>query len=119
MSTQTKVTQGDTFTIGWIVLLSISVLSTLWLIILMFTFVDEAPLFMGWAAFSLYTSLVLYIPFRRGEKWAWYSTWIQAILFASTVFFATPEVATKYFVVAGLMALCLLLTRPAFFQKET
>ena len=48
MSTKTKVTQGDTFTIGWIVLLSISVLSTFWLIILMFTFVDEAPFFMGW-----------------------------------------------------------------------
>ena len=119
MSTQTTATHSDTFTIGWIVLLSISVLSTLWLIILMFTFVDEAPFFMGWAAFSLYTSLVLYIPFRRGEKWAWYSTWIQVILFASTFFFGTPEIATKYFVAAGLMALCLLLTGPAFFQKET
>lgn len=119
MSTQTTATHSDTFTIGWIVLLSISVLSTLWLIILMFTFVDEAPLFMGWAAFSLYTSLVLYIPFRRGEKWAWYSTWIQVIVFGSAIFFGAPEITMKYSVIAGLMALCLLLTGPAFFQKET
>lgn len=119
MSTQTVATRSTTFTIGWIVLLFISALSTLWLIILMFTFVDEAPFFIGWAALSLYASLVLYIPFRRGEKWAWYSTWIQVIVFAGAIFFGAPEITMKYLVAAGLMALCLLLTGPAFFQKET
>jgi len=118
MSTQTNVTHSDTFTIGWIVLLVISAMATLWLILLMFTLVAEAPLFMGWAAFSLYTTIVLCIPFRRGEKWAWYSTWIQVIVFASTIFFGTPEIATKYVAAAGLMALCLLLTRPAFTRTE-
>jgi hypothetical protein len=119
MSTQTNTADSSVaFQIGWIVLLFISALSTLWLIILMLTFVDEAPLFLGWSAFSLYTTLVLCIPFRRGEKWAWYSTWIQVVLFASTLFFGTPEISTKYLVAAGLMALCLLLTSPAFFRKE-
>ena len=119
MSTQTKVTHNDTFIIGWIALMFISVLSVLWLIILMFTFMNESPLFLGWAALSLYTTIVLCIPFRRGEKWAWYSTWIQVILFASTIFFGPPEIAMKYLLVAGLMAVCLSLTRPAFFQKAT
>ena len=119
MSTQPNITRNDTFTIGWIVLLFISALSTLWLIILMLTIVDEAPLFMGWAAFSLMTSLVLFIPFRRGEKWAWFAAWIQVIVFAGTIFFGTPEIAMKYLVAAGLMALCLLLTSPTFFRKET
>ena len=121
MSTQTKVAHSDTgaFIIGWIVLMFISALSTLWFILLMFTIVDEAPFFISWAAFSLYTSLILYIPFRRGEKWAWYSTWIQVIVFASAIFFGTPKITTKYLVAAGLMALCLLLTGPTFFRKET
>lgn len=117
MSTQTRATDSDTFTIGWIVLLIISGLSTLWLILLLFTFVDEAPLFLGWAAFSLYTTIILCIPFRRREKWAWYATWIQVILFAGTVFFGSPEITMKYLAAAGLMALGLFLTRPAFFQK--
>jgi len=118
MSTQTVATRSTTFTIGWIVLLIISALSVLWFILLMFTIVDEAPFFISWAAFSLYTSLILYIPFRRGEKWAWYSTWIQTIVFASAIFFDTPEITMKYLVAAGLMALCLLLTAPTFFRKE-
>jgi hypothetical protein len=118
MSNQTNVTRSAAFGIGWIVLLFISALSALWLIMLMFTFLDEASFFMGWAAFSLYTTLVLCIPFRRGEKWAWYSTWIQVIVFASAIFFGTPEITMKYLVAAGLMALGLLLTSPAFFRKE-
>lgn len=119
MSTQTKVTHSDTFTIGWIVLLFISAMSTLWLIILAFTIVDDAPFLMSGAALSLFTSLVLYFPFRRGKKWAWFSIWIQVILFASTIFFGSPEIATKYLVAAGVMAFCLLLTGPTFFRKET
>ena len=119
MSTQTKITRNDTFTIGWFVLLFISALATLWLIILMFTIVDDAPILMSWAALSLYATLILYIPFRRGEKWAWFSIWIQVILFGSTIFFSTPEIANKYVVAAGVMAFALLMTRPTFFQKET
>ena len=85
----------------------------------MVTIVEDAPLLISWAAFSLYASLIVYIPFRRGEKWAWYSTWIQVMMFASAIFFGAPEITMKYLVIAGLMALCLLLTGPAFFQKET
>ncbi|HKY55902.1 MAG TPA: hypothetical protein VJM08_16415 [Anaerolineales bacterium] len=118
MSTQTNTADSSAaFQIGWIVLLSLSAMATLWLILLMFTFVDDAPVLMTGAAVSLYTTLILSIPFRRGEKWAWYATWIQVILFASTIFFGTPEITMKYLVAAGLMALCLLFTGPAFFQR--
>jgi hypothetical protein len=74
---------------------------------------------MSWAALSLYTTIILSIPFRRGEKWAWFLIWIQVILFGSTIFFSTPEIAIKYVVAAGLMALCLLLTAPTFFRIQT
>ena len=118
MSTQTNSTDSTTFTIGWIVLLILSALVTLWLMLLMFTIVEDAPFLMSWAAFSLYATLILFIPFRGGEKWAWFSIWIQVILFGSTIFISTPEIANKYVVAAGLMALCLLLTAPGFFRKQ-
>lgn len=117
MSTQTKVTHSETFTIGWIVLLFISALTTLWLIILMLTIVEDAPVLVSWAVLSLYATIILSIPFRRGEKWAWFSIWIQVILFGSTIFFSPPEIAMKYVFAAGLMALCMLLTAPAFFRQ--
>ena len=118
MSTQTNTADSSVaFQIGWIVLLSLSALATLWLIILMLTIVEDAPVLMSWAALSLYATLILSIPFRRGEKWAWFSIWVQVILFGSTIFFSPPEIAMKYVVAAGLMALCLLLTAPAFFRQ--
>jgi hypothetical protein len=57
------------------------------------------------------------MPFRRGEKWAWYISWILVIGFASTIFFSST-IGVWYLAAAGVMALGLLLTRPAFFQKE-
>ena len=117
MSTQTNTNYSAMFNIGWIVLLILSAMVTLWLILLMFTIVEDAPFLMSWAAFSLYATLILYIPFRRAEKWAWFSIWIQVILFGSTIFFSPPEIGMKYVITAGLMALCMLLTAPAFFRK--
>jgi len=82
---------------------------------------DPIALSMGWTGYSLYAVVVLVIPFRRGERWAWYSTWILVIGFASTVFAADPEIAAEYLVAAGyliaasVMALCLLSTRAEFF----
>ena len=119
MLSQTNATDSAAFNLGWIVLLILSALTTVWLIILMFTIVDDAPILMSWAAFSLYATLILSIPFRRGEKWAWFAIWIEVILFGSTIFFSPPEIAMKYVVAAGLMGLCMLLTAPAFFRKQT
>ena len=117
MSTQTVATRSTMFKIGWITLLVISALATLNHVTLMFIMMDEATLFIGWAAYNLYSTVVLYIAFRRGEKWAWYTTWILAIGFASPIFFGST-IGVLYLGVAGVMALGLLLTRPAFFQKE-
>jgi hypothetical protein len=119
MTTQTLATPGTTFKIGWITLLVISALATLWHIIAIAAFpADEATLFVGWAAFNLYSTIVLYVPFRRGEKWAWYTSWILVIGFASLIFFATSQVGIPYLVAAGVLALGLLLTRSAFFSEN-
>jgi hypothetical protein len=80
---------------------------------------DPAALSIGWTGFSLYALVVLAIPFRRGERWAWYSTWIQVIGFSAPILVIRGEgIAVVYLVIGGVMALCLLLTRPTFFRKH-
>ena len=118
MSTQTLSARNTTFRIGWMALLAVSALAALSHILLAFVVKDEATLFIGWAAFNLYSTLVLYIPFQHGEKWAWYATWILVIGFAIAIFFNT-QIGIFYRGAAVLMAVALLLTRPAFFQKES
>lgn len=118
MTTQTLTTPSTTVKIGWIALLIMSALATFSHLILIFVMLDEATIFLGWAAFTLYSTIVLYIPFRRGEKWAWYATWILVIGFAAPILFSQESFTVWYLGGAGVMAVSLLLTRSAFFQEE-
>jgi hypothetical protein len=80
---------------------------------------DPAALSIGWTGFSLYALVVLAIPFRRGERWAWYTSWILVAGFAAPIVLIPGEgMGVIYLIVAGLMTLCLLLTRSAFFQPQ-
>ena len=117
MVTPSSLVQGKRFTISWITLLIISALAALNHIILAFVMMDEATLFVGWAAFNLYSTLVLWIPFRRGERWAWYASWILVIGFAVTILF-NMQIGIYYLGAGVLMAVALLLTYPAFFQQR-
>ncbi len=118
MSAQTTTAgRNNAFKVGWIALLVISALATLNHIALAFFLPDEATLFIGWAAFTAYCFVMFYIPFRRGERWAWYASWVMVIGFASLVFFDS-QVGVYYAGAAVLIALCLLLTRPAFFSTR-
>jgi hypothetical protein len=118
MTTQTLANRSTAFKFGWIILLVLSVLATLNHIVLAFVMTDEATLFLGWAAFNLYSTVVLYIPFRRGEKWAWYTSWILVIGFAAPILFSQESFAVYYLGAAVVMAVGLLLTRPAFFSDK-
>ena len=117
MVTSSTLVQSKRFKIGWITLLVISALAALNHIILAFVMVDEATLFMGWAAFNLYSTLVLWIPIRRGETWAWYASWILVIAFACLILFDST-IGVWYLGAAILMAAALLLTYPAFFRQR-
>jgi len=117
MSTQTLAARSTTFKIGWIALLVISALAVLGHISLFFVLPDEATLFLGWAAFNLYSTLVLSILFRRGETWAWYISWTLVLGFAIPSLFTQESFAVWYLGAAGVMALAMLLTRPAFFPR--
>lgn len=77
----------------------------------------QTTLFIGWTVAELYSTLVLWIPLRRGERWTWYASWNLVLGFPSPILFQqTFFVAVYYFGTAVMMALALLLTRPAFTQ---
>jgi hypothetical protein len=103
------------FKFGWIILLVSAALMTLGHLSMILV-LDEPNLFTGFAAFTLYAFLVIYIPFRQGEKWAWLATWILPVGLAVPA--ATdPNIAVYYFGIAAVCVLGLLLTMRAFFSK--
>jgi hypothetical protein len=71
-------TQSTTFNVGWLVLFGISVLNVLSYMALFFV-VPNGVWLIGWATFSLYFVVVVLIPYRRGERWAWYLTWAVVV----------------------------------------
>lgn len=117
MSTLTASTRSTTFKTGWLALLVISVLATLNFIAMIFIYPDEGVLSIGWAAYTAYASVVLWVPFRRAEKWAWYTSWILVIGFALPILLTGESWAVWFLATAGVMAVSLLLTRPAFFAN--
>lgn len=78
---------------------------------------DKASLAIGWTGYSLYATVVPAIPFRRGERWAWYASWILVIGCAVPILFIQEGYTVGYVIAAGVMASSLFLTRLAFFQQ--
>ena len=117
MATKTALAQNSRFKVGWILLLVIDALMALNHLTLIFI-LDEPNLFIGFTLFNLYALLVLLIPFRRGETWAWLATWllpIGLVLPAAT----DPNIAVYYFGSAAVCGVGLLLTMQEFFSKGT
>jgi hypothetical protein len=85
-------------------------------LVLIFALNDPA-LFVGWAAFNLYSLLVVLVPFRRLEKWAWYTSWILPVVLAAGGF-AAADVALFYYAFAAASVLGLLLTMRDFFAAD-
>jgi hypothetical protein len=107
-------TESTAFKIGWSVLTGISVLSVLSYVVLIFVAPGLVDSFIAWATFSLYSMVVLLMPYRRGERWAWYLTWALPIP-SLVLSLNNPEAAPFYVTAAGLMVIGQLLTRSAFF----
>lgn len=119
MASPTVATRTTTFTIGWITLLLISALAALNHLLLMIASQEERTLFLGWTAFNVYSTLVLALPFRRREPWAWYTSWVLVIAFAGVMLLdPAGGVGVWYVIAAGVLAVGLLLTRAAFFLKQ-
>jgi hypothetical protein len=114
MSVTTIPAQNNRFKIGWILLLVSATLMALMHFSLIFI-LNDPSLFIIAGFFNLYALLVILIPFRRGEKWAWAATWLLPIGLALPAFL-DPNIAF-YFGVAAIGVLGLLLTMRDFFPK--
>jgi len=118
MSTIVNISHNARFKTGWIILLVAAALMTLNHAVLMFV-LDEPVLFLGYTAFTLYALVVIAIPFRRCERWAWYATWILPVgLAGAAVLAADPNITLFYYGVAAACGLGLLLTKRDFFAVE-
>jgi hypothetical protein len=117
MSTDSTPTQSKGYKIGWWMLFVLGILMALNHFVLMFVLPGEFVLFAGWTGFNLYALAVLYIPFRKGEKWAWNASWILPIFTASPLN-GDPTIAPYYTGVAILCIVGLFLTKSAFNSKQ-
>lgn len=108
--------QTTRFKIGWISLIILAALMAVNHLGLIF-FLNEPVLFIGYAAFNLYALIVILIPFRRLEKWAWWTSWILPIGLALPALSDT-NIALFYFGAAAIGALGLFLTGQTFFSNQ-
>ena len=116
MVTSGRLARGAFFKTGWILVLVVSVLATLNHLVLIFV-LNQPILFIGWTAFNVYACLVLLIPFRQGAQWAWWVSWVLVIAFTSVIFF-DRQIGPLYLGAAAIIAVGLLLTASAFFQRS-
>ena len=118
MAAMVNIGHTSRFQIGRIILLVAAALMTLNHSVLIFA-LDDPVLFMGYTAFTLYALLVIAIPFRRCEKWAWYATWILPIgLAASAALAGDANITSFYYGAAAACVLGLLLTMRDFFAVD-
>jgi len=116
MSTAVIPTLSTTYRLGWWVLLGISVLSVLSYVVLIFVAPNSVDSLIAWATFSFYAVFVVLIPYRRGERWAWYLTWVLVV--PPVVLSLNDRDAAPYFLASvGLTVIGQLLTRGAFFPR--
>ena len=103
MSTNTNLIRNSRFKSGSIVLLVPAALMVLGhFSMIFFQGGDETTLFIGLTVFNLYAFLVIYIPFRRGEKWAWVAAWLLPIGLALLAFHV-PAIAIYYYAFVSRM----------------
>jgi hypothetical protein len=66
-----------------------------------------------WAGFNIFALILALIPFRRSERWAWYTLWMLPLLWLS-LFALAPDLRV-YLVLAIVTTLGLILPYRRFF----
>jgi hypothetical protein len=64
--------------------------------------------------FNIFALIIILIPYRRYERWAWYTLWMLQLLWLSYLVFS-PELA--YLMLAALTAVGLFLPYRRFFSR--
>lgn len=116
MSINRTLGQPVRFKVGLIILLVAAGLLTLLHLLLMVS-LDEPILFSGYTAFNLYALLVIALPLRRHERWAWYLTWVLPLGLAIPASL-DRDIAPLYYAVAAVCVVGLLLSRRSVFAGD-
>jgi hypothetical protein len=78
---------------------------------------DEVLAFFALAAMNIYAVVVLLTGYRRGERWAWWVTWVLVAVYALVILYA-PDAGPYYLAAAVVMTLAQLLTWSSFRPLE-
>lgn len=78
---------------------------------------DERMMFVALAALQALSLVVLAVPYRRRERWAWWALWIQIAAMAVTLAVFPTTLGIFYLVVAALMAAGQFATLPDFGRR--
>ena len=70
---------------------------------------------LAWVGFSAFALVLALIPFRRGERWAWYTLWMLPLLWLS-LYALAPDLLF-YLVLAVFSAAGLVLPYRTFFPR--
>jgi hypothetical protein len=102
--------------IGWGILLFVTISNVVGHIgLLLFDNLDT--IFVAWATMNLLAAMILFTPYRRGERWAWYAIWVLIIPFATIIFF-NAQIGPIYLGEAALLVVGQLLNYRSFAQAE-
>jgi hypothetical protein len=102
--------------IGWGILLFVTISNVVGHIgLLLFDNLDT--IFVAWATMNVLAAMILFTPYRRGERWAWYAIWVLIIPFATIIFF-NAQIGPIYLGEAALLVVGQLLNYRAFSQAE-
>ena len=72
---------------------------------------------MSWVGFEILTLIIILIPFRRGERWAWWTLWLMPALWIG-LFILSPDLI-GLLVLALVSVAGLLLSRRRFFPGRS
>ena len=68
-----------------------------------------------WVGFNLFALILTLIPYRRGERWAWFTLWMLPLLWLSQ--FALSPDLSYYLVLAIISTVGLILPYRRFFSR--
>ena len=108
---------GARFRIGWWAIAVLTTLFALNHLVGVWAFAssdDEQMMFVAFAALQVLSLVVLAVPYRRLERWAWWALWIQIAAMAVTLVVFQSTLGVLYAVVAALMATGQFVTLPDF-----
>ena len=111
-----KINDSSASKIGWGILLFVTISNVVGHIGLLF-FDNWDSIFVAWATMNLLAAMILFIPYRHGERWAWYAIWVLAIPYALIIFF-NAQIGPIYLGEAARLVVGQLLAHRAFFMGE-